>query len=42
MDILFGGRYYLNITIQKTGYKVSLPLSQEAVAVLGTIKKLEK
>lgn len=34
-----GGRYYLNITIQKTGYKVRLPLSKEAVAVLGTIKK---
>ena len=34
-----GGRCYLNFTIKKTGYKVSLPLSQEAVAVLGTIKK---
>ena len=34
-----GGRYYLSFTIQKTGYKVRLPLSQEAVAVLGTIKK---
>ena len=34
-----GGRYYLSFTIQKTGYKVRLPLSQEAVAVLGTIRK---
>ena len=34
-----GGRYYMSFTIQKTGYKVSLPLSQEAVTALGTIKK---
>lgn len=33
------GRYYLSFTIQKTGYKIRLPLSKEAVAALGTIKK---
>ena len=34
-----GGRYYFSFTIQNTGYKVRLPLSNEAEAVLGTFKK---